>query len=86
MALFACIIEKHIKEIEWRYPEVVTVWGKKKNPTLLEPLLGIQYIINAIVWQGNLAIMYQKLSKYHIFFIHSFVPGLLGCFHVLAIV
>ena len=33
MALFACIIEKHIKEIEWRYPEVVTVWGKKKPNT-----------------------------------------------------
>ena len=39
-------------------------------------------LFHSFLWLSNLSLC----KIYHIFFIHSFVDGHLGCFHVLAIV
>ena len=46
----------------------------------------IHFAANGIISFFFMAEQYSIVYMYHIFFIHSFVDGYLGCFHVLPIV
>ena len=46
----------------------------------------IHVTVNGIISFFYMAEYFSTGYMYHIFFIHSFVDGHLGCFHVLAIV
>ena len=50
-----------------------------QGPSMLSQMAGFP----SFLWLNNIP---SYVYRYHIFFIHTYMDGYLGCFHVLAIV
>ena len=77
LCLFVLLFQiPHISEIMWYLP--FSVWLTSLN---IIPSRSIHVVAN-----GKILFFFMALYMYHILFIHSFIDGHLGCFHILAIV
>jgi len=71
---------------KWNHMVFVSVWLISLSLIPLGPSMLLQMVkSHSFLWLNNIPLyIYTIVYLYHIFFIHSTIDGLLGCFHTLA--